>query len=155
MSDDFNEFKDSADVVADEDRVEPTNGNHTALLARAVVVESQKDGRTYVICEWQTTDLAYYWSAVRGVTGGAKGHTHRTLTSLGIDLDEISSWDELGDRLAAVEGQTFMVEVSRNGNFVNTRIIERVTAVQTAIPVTAPPDPPPKGGDFDDDDIPF
>lgn len=145
MSDDFDAFK-------AEDGGEPPEGNHTATLARAVIRETVNG--TKVVLEWQTEDLAYYWVSWHGVTGGQRQFTQRTLDTLGIDLAELTGWEELGDELATVEGRAFIVNVTRNGNFLNTKVLERPTGVQTALPVEAPPAPP-RSAIFDDDDVPF
>lgn len=144
-NDDFQAFK-------SRDGGEPTVGNHTATLVRAVIRDTQNG--TKIVLEWQTPDLAYYWTSWHGVTGGQRQFTQKTLDELGIDLDAIGNWDEMGDALMGVEGLTYIVAVTRKGDFLNTNVLERPDAVQTAIPVATPPAQP-RSAIFDDDDIPF
>jgi hypothetical protein len=152
MSDDFDQFKNSGDGG------EPPDGEHMATLVRAKVGESRKTGATLIIIEWQTLDLAFYWTVFRGVAGSQGTHTHKLLDALGIDMDNLGSWDELGDELAQVEGNDYLVKVRRNGEFLNTDVLEKPTSVQTQIPVGPQPSvntAGPASAVFDDDDIPF
>jgi hypothetical protein len=153
MSDDFNQFKADAESTA-----EPPDGNHTATLVRAKVGASQA-GDTLIILEWQTEDFAYYWTTFHGVNGGAKAFTQRLLAKLDIALAELPSWQALEDELSDREGQTYVVNVTHNGNYLNIKVLEQPQGVQTAIPVeeSVPAATPvaPATSDFDDDDIPF
>ena len=167
----------SFDDFKTEDGGEPVDGEHTAWLEHAVVRDT-RNGKA-IKCEWRTTDLAYYWESWHNTSGGGKARTQDLLGKLGIDLEQLSGWDELEDELAQTEDRAYIVKVSRNGSFVNTAIVERSTGVQTDLPINttglpeprtaAPPPGPagglfdeaspaapvPAGGIFDDDDIPF
>lgn len=158
MSDDITAFK-------ADDNGEPGTGQHTATLVHAYVFESQR-GDTFIKCEWQTTDLAYYWTALHGVKGGARPHTRRLLAALEIEIVGFDTWDQLGDLLAARQGNAYTVAVERNGNFLNTTIVGPATEQQPELPVAEPPVDgipvdaadfaiKPAGGIFDDEDIPF
>jgi hypothetical protein len=153
VSDDFDAFKNSGDGG------EPPDGEHMATLVRAKVGESRRTGGTLIILEWQTLDLAYYWTVFRGVAGAQGTHTHKLLDALGVDLTNMGSWDELGNELAAVEGQDYRVKVKRNGDYLNTDVLDKPANVQTQIPVAGPAQPAQSGESksaiFDDDDIPF
>jgi hypothetical protein len=170
----------SFDDFKSEDGGEPVDGEHTAWLEHAVVRDT-RNGKA-IKCEWRTTDLAYYWESWHNTSGGGKARTQELLGKMGIDLEQLSGWDELEDELAAVEDRAYIVKVSRSsdGRFVNTAIVERSQGVQdelrpdtTGLPEArdaAPPAAPaagglfdevpaaapvPAGGIFDDDDIPF
>lgn len=140
--------------LKDDGGGEPPDGTHTASLVRAVLRESKSTGAPMVITEWQTEDFAYYWTSFHNVTGGQKQFARDMLKALGLDLAAIDTEDQLGDALAAVEGRAYVVAVSHSGTFLNTRVIERATGVQTALPVEVPPAKP-RSAIFDDDDIPF
>jgi hypothetical protein len=149
-------FDDFADFKEDEpDALEPTSGNHTATLVRGAINRDRDTDRVkWVILEWQTTDLAFYWTSFHGVTKGAKHFTKRALEELGIDMDAVSGWDEIADALTGAEGVAFTVRVTRNGKYLNTEVIDRPDAIQTELPVEVPHTPKP-ATDFDDDDVPF
>jgi hypothetical protein len=151
VDNEFAAFKNAAD---EGDRTDPPDGNHTATLVVAKVGRS-KAGDPLVILEWQTEDFAFYWTTFHGVGGQAAAHTDRLLGDLGIDTGEIQSFSELSDELAAVEGHTFIVSVKRNGTWLNLKVLERPTEVQTQIKVPPPPAAKPRNAIFDDDDVPF
>jgi hypothetical protein len=148
---DFQAFKKQA-AGAGGDGGEPPDGNHTAALVRGSVIDT-KNG-TRVKFEWQTGDLAHYWESWHGVDGQAAWHTGKLLTALEIDTDTLTSFDELADKLLELEGRMFVVNVTRNGTFLNTKVLERAQGMQTAIPVEVPAQTP-RSAIFDDDDIPF
>ena len=147
--DDFGEFKSE-----EPDALEPVDGNHTARLIRADLNRDKESGRVkWVILEWQTLDLAFYWTSFHGVTKQAKVFTKRSLERLGIDLEAMTSWDDIGTALSDVEDRTFVVRVSHNGKYLNTEVLDG-GEIQTELPVNTPPTPV-KASAFDDDDIPF
>ena len=137
-----------------EDASEPPDGNHTATLVRAVIRQSSKTGDDFVVTEWQTTDLAHYWTNWGGTVGGAIQHTLRFIKELGVDPDKCTSFDQLGDELAPIEGQVFTVKVQRNGDYLNTYVVGKPEHVQTEMPVE-PPVPAVKSGGMFEDDVPF
>ena len=148
--DDFGDFKSE-----EPDALEPTDGNHTARLIRADINRDRETDRVkWVILEWQTTDLTFYWTSFHGVTKAAKTFTKRSLEQLGIDLEAMTNWDDVGTALSDVEEKTFTVRVSRNGKYLNTEVIGRPEVLQTELPVDAPPTPVTASA-FDDDDVPF
>jgi hypothetical protein len=148
--DDFDEFKGD-----DPEAAEPVPGDHTATLVRGVVNNDRETGRAkWVVLEWQTTDLACYWTSFHGVSKQAKIFTKRALSKLGIDLDAMTGWADVGDALAAAEGTAYVVRVSRNGKYLNTEVVDRPDAYQTELPVAVPSTPKP-ATDFDDEDVPF
>ena len=160
-------FDDFADFKADEpDTLEPTVGTHTAALVHGSVNKDRDTGRAkWVILEWQTTDLAFYWKSFHGVTGGAKFHTKRALDGLGVDLAGMgmrngtyagpdAAWDDVAGALTSLEGAAFVVQVTKPGKWLNTAIVDRPGAIQGELPVAVPASPP-AAGVFDDDDVPF
>jgi hypothetical protein len=154
---DFESFK-------TDDGGEPPDGTHTAWLERTSVFDS-KAGQTFIRACWRTTDMAYYWESLHGTEGNGKPHTQRLLGALGIDLEHMGSWDQVGDELAVRENIAFLVGVKHNGNFLNTTVEGRPDTVQPEIPPDdrGLPEPAAAGaqagggaGDlFGDDDIPF
>lgn len=150
---DFGDFKSEAQR-GDTD-AEPPDGVHTATLVRAVIRESRNTGDKGVVTEWQTLDMAYYWSNWGGTTGGAATHTLRLLRGIGLDPDKFEDWDDVGEELAHIEGNVYEVKVQRNGDYLNTYVTGKPDHVQTEIPVVAPE---PAGGGRSaifDDDVPF
>jgi hypothetical protein len=156
VSDDFDSFKNSGAGGDD-----PPDGTYMVTLVKAKLGNSRSTGDRLVILEFQSLDLAYYWTVFRGVSGSQGQHTNKMLTALGIDFSTLSTWDDLPDALALIEDTDYKVKVSHNGNYLNTDVIERPASVQTQIPVAAPAKEPAKGGGpasavfDDDDDIPF
>jgi hypothetical protein len=126
MSDDFDAFK------SDDDG--PPDGDHNATLPHAYVFESQR-GDTFVKCEWQTTEYAYYFESLHGTKGNGRQFTKAVLGGMGIDLSRIGSWDELNQQLSDAEGNDFLVGVEHKGNFLNVTVAGRAEAVQAELPV--------------------
>jgi hypothetical protein len=141
----FNAFKDD-----EPDALEPPFGNHTASLITGRISRDEK----WLILEWQTIDLAHYWTSFHGLTGGQKAFTKRALDKLGIDLGEMGGWDDVVQAITARQGHVFMVRYVQNGTFKNTEILDRPEVVQTELPVEVPPVPKATTA-FDDDDVPF
>lgn len=131
---------------------EPPDGNHTAQLVHAVILDT-KNG-TRIKLEWQSEDMAFYWDSWHGVEGAPARFTRGLLTKLGLDLTTVASEEQLADELAALENTTYVVNVKRNGTFLNTSVVDR-GPVQTELPVQAPVTPAPRSAIFDDDDVPF
>lgn len=126
---------------------EPPDGIHTATLIAAKVGESRA-GDTLVILEWQTVDLAHYWTSFHRVDGKAAFFTKQVLEGLGLNLDALDSWGAVGDALEPLSGATYSVQITRNGEYLNTTIAGK----QTDLPVDAPATPKPASV-FDD--VPF
>lgn len=120
----------SFDDFKSEDGGEPVDGEHTAWLEHAVVRDT-RNGKA-VKCEWRTTDLEHYWESWHNTTGGGKARTQDLLDALGINLEQLSGWEQLEDELAAAEGPAYTVKVSHSsdGRFVNTVITGRPQGVQ-------------------------
>jgi hypothetical protein len=146
----------SFDDFKADDRGEPVDGVHTAVLDAAAVLDT-KNGRRIKLT-WQTADLAHWWESWHGVSGKAKPFTKGVLTGIGIDLDSVVGWEQLADELAAHEGQTYEVAVEHNGDWINTSVNGPASDVQLDLPVDDRGLPEPQaaatGGLFDDD-IPF
>jgi len=147
MDDDFQAFKGTANGNRD-DVAEPPDGNHTAELVNCKLGTSRAGDRL-IICEWQTADFQYFWTTFHRVEGNARPFTRRLLDRLGVDFDGLETWDALADALDQLGG-AWMINVTRNGTFLNIEVLEGRT--QTELPVNAPAQP---ASDFDDDDIPF
>ena|SRR5437660_6505685 len=157
---------------------EPPDGAHTVWLERTSVFESRAGAWWLRTC-WRTTDLAYYWETLNALEGQRMQQTRELVTAVGVNLDEVNSWDEMGDELAQFENRAYIVKVSRNGDFLNTAVTGRAQSVQTTlgngttrteyqpaasrsdIPADTKglpevsPEPVPTGGLFEDDDVPF
>ena len=151
--DDFDAFK-------QDDGDEPPDGNHTAWLERTSVFQS-KAGPWFIRTCWRTTDMTFYWETLNGTTGQSKQHTRRLLSQAGIDLDAMTSWEQLGDELATIENRQYLVGVKKNGNFLNTTIEGSPEFIQPEIPADTRGLPQPStapvgtAGLFDDADVPF
>jgi hypothetical protein len=124
---------------------------------KAAVLDTRNGPR--IKLEWQTTDFAHYWDSWHGVSGKAKGFTKQLLAELGIDVTALASEDQLSDELAAREGTIYTVKVVRNGDWVNTDVIERPDHVQAEIPIDNGGLPTPgaaaKASSMFDDNVPF
>jgi hypothetical protein len=126
------------------------------------VFQSNK-GPWWVRTCWRTTDMAYYWETLNGMAGQRKGFTKKLLAGVGVDLDVVNSFDQLGDELAQFENRAYTVRVERNGNFLNTYVEGAETAPLPDVPVDdrGLPDPAPaaaaarSAADLFGDDVPF
>lgn len=154
---------------------EPPDGNHTAYLESTSVFKSKKDQWWLRTC-WRTTDMAYYWETLRGLEGRQTDRARELVTAIGVDLEQLNSFEDLGDELAQFENEEYVVDVQRNGEFLNTGVVQRAPKQTTmatgggraSAPAAAAgeqPDVPIDTSDFDkstpgglfddDDDIPF
>lgn len=145
-------FEDFKAESARGETIEPPDGRHTVTLVVGKVGESRA-GDTMVILEWQTVDLAYYWTSFHRVSGKAAYFTRQVLEGLGLDVDSYGSWEALSDALGALNGTAFTVKVTRNGEYLNTSIVERPGHMQSELPVGG--ENHVKSSVFDDDDVPF
>lgn len=157
------------DAFLDDEGSEPPDGDHNARLDRAVLRDT-RSGKMIKL-EWRTTDHSHWWESWHGTSGGGKGRTQQLLEDLGVDRTRLKGrgWDALEEELADREDKIYLVNVSRNGTFLNTTVIEESQGEQTEIPVDTSdfaeraPTPARAGAAdgsaasdlFGDDDIPF
>jgi len=118
----------------------PAPGEYETSLTDTDII-SAKDGRqfaklTYTVLSGFARDHA--WGVVHTLDAiNAQGDpnpglaiTKRTLRDLGVKVDEVRSVKELRDELERVRGGLFLVEVSRNGQHINTKPKRRLEGVQ-------------------------
>jgi hypothetical protein len=156
-----------ANAESDFNRDEPpANGEYEVRLSDTDII-SAKDGRqfaklTYTVLTGFARD--HIWGVVhtldamnpQGDPNPGLAITKRTLRDLGVNVDEVQSVKDLRDELARVQGGIYLVEVSRNGQYVNTRPKRRLEGVQDQMPVNGDAQrygqPPPQnailGSDF-------
>lgn len=135
----------------------PQEGEYELLLKGASAFNS-KAGKDIVTLDLEVVsaiETGYEWTELRsfasqGAANAAKATCHR----LGVDVESVSSLEELDSALKAVVGGYFSATVKRNGEYLNTYINEATQAAQVPVPVD--PEPVPSGvASADGDDIPF
>lgn len=128
----------------------PPDGMYDAALVDAGAFTS-KQGNDVAKLEFQTVDKQYDWTMILGF-GSPKqaGFSKATCMKIGVNVESVSSLDELDEALKAQVGGFFEVTVERNGEYVNTYVNDGATPGDVP-----PPDPVPATACFGDDDIPF
>ena len=146
-----------ANAESDFNRDEPpANGEYETRLTDTDII-SAKDGRqfaklTYTVVSGFARD--HVWGVVHTLDAlNAQGDpnpglaiTKRTLRDLGVNVDEVQSIRDLRQELERVQGSLYLVEVSRNGQYVNTRPKRTLEHYQETMAKTGQPygQPPPQ-----------
>lgn len=127
----------------------PPDGLYDAALMDAGAFTS-KQGNDVGKLEWQTVDKQYQWTQILGFKNPKQaGFSKAQCMKVGVDVDGVSSLDELDEALKEKVGGFYELEVQHNGEFVNTYV--RDGAVPSDLPA---PDPVPAaapGAEFGDD----
>jgi len=123
----------------------PAPGDYEVRLTDTDIFSAQ-DGRqfakvTYTVLTGYARD--HVWGVIHtldatkpdGEPNGGLAITKRTLRDLGVRVDEVRSVVELRAELERVKGGLYLVEVSRNGQYVNTRPKRPLAGVQDQMPV--------------------
>jgi hypothetical protein len=169
---DYNALKDGAAA-----QVPPPDGDHTALLNRAALVETQNGER--LVTEWQdASDSSLQWTSWNRFDATGMSYTRELLMGLGIDLSGGAIMDDsaLTDALDAATNRMYDVKTtSQMGSrgdrvFVTTYVDGLALGSQQALatdvpidtrglPAAQPPTPAaPAGGSgkpWEDDTPPF
>jgi hypothetical protein len=117
---------------------------YDAALTKAEIFES-KAGQDTLRLGWTVVSgrlVDHQWTHVQSLeplkpdgsdNSGALGITARILSTLGIEIAQIKTADDLPRQLAAVRGQVYSVEVKRNGAYVNTMPQSRLSSYQPSM----------------------
>jgi hypothetical protein len=88
---------------------------------------TSKQGNDIVVVNVRDLQSGSMWSVLGSFKSpGAVGMTKELCSSLGADVSEVGSLEELNERLQAAVGGFFKVEVERNGEFWNTYFRHRI-----------------------------
>lgn len=156
----FEDFR-NANADGDNDLDPPADGVYDCAVTVAEFFES-KAGKPFVKIGLKVARGAKNgeeWTLLLGFKSqGQANMTKKTVRGLGVDVDAVSSWDELNQKMDHVVGQYFTVEVKTNGEFRNTYIMEG--PIQLGGSDIPPPDMASVmanvgAGATDDSDVPF
>lgn len=127
----------------------PEPGRYEAALIDAGAAISKKE-KPYQKMVWQRLEDKYEWTVIHGFgSEGAANMAKREARAVGVDVDSITSLDELDAGLKAQVGGYYIVDVQRSGDFTNTYVSGTLTG---DVPVDAP-EPVPAA--VADDSVPF
>jgi hypothetical protein len=153
----FNDTWADATVEDQPDRTQPPEpGLYTVAIQDAKAITSEA-GEDWVIIELEGIDGAaaeHQWSVVQGFrTPQATGFTKRVCRDLGVDIDTVSSLDQLDTALKETAvGNYFTVQVKQKGEYRNTYFQGQVSTTET-LPTEQRAAANATNGN--DDDIPF
>lgn len=118
----------------------PEDGEHTALLTRAVVVETQNGER--LVTEWTAIGEGHVaWESWNRFDTTGMSFTRDLLIGLGINLKSVNDLDILGMELDKVVNYQWRVSTSSSmGNrgdrvFVNTYVTGKAGPVEPDVPI--------------------
>lgn len=112
----------------------PREGLFDVALVGARAFESKK-GEDTVVLEFQTVDKQHQWSSLHGFkTPQAAGFTKGACQKIGVDVESVSSLEELDAALKAFVGGFYEVEVKKNGEFWNTYVNDGVGPPKADVP---------------------
>lgn len=144
------------DAIGGDDSNPPEPGVYTATLLDAGAFFS-KVGDAIQKMRWGCVESPNEWTVIYGFkTQGAASFAKREARAVGVSVDAVSSIEELNMALQTYKGAYFEVEVTRNGDFLNTYIRGPVQAGSPLASVPAQqPAAQPTGAHIPTDDVPF
>lgn len=152
----FTENWSKATIDGTENTSPPPEGKYEVALTDASAFVSKK-GSEIVKLELRVVSVneqGHEWVEIRSfATQGAANAAKATCHRLGIDVESVSSLDELDTELKTCVGRYYAVNVVRNGEYVNTYVEDIVTPQAAAEPEFKPAGFKP--ATVDDDDAPF
>ena len=120
-----------ASTSVEENNPAPEPGTYEALLhdARAFTSNAGKD---FVVLSWRVAsgpEAGYEWDDLRGFgSDGAIKATKATLIRIGVDVDALTSLDEMDRAVQGAVGEWYVLEVKQNGDFRNTFVNQKISA---------------------------
>jgi hypothetical protein len=140
-------------TVDGENASPPPEGTYEIVLIGASAFTSKK-GSEIVKLELRvvsSTEQWHEWTEIRSFgSQGAANAAKATCFRIGVDVDNVSSLDELDTELKTHVGTYYSVNVVRNGEYMNTYFEEATQAAD----VPAPSEPG-SAQPIEDDDVPF
>lgn len=147
----FAETWEKATSDGNENSSPPPEGTYEIALIGASAFTSKK-GSEIVKLELRVVSAGeqdHEWTEIRSFgSQGAANAAKATCFRIGVDVDNVSSLDELDTELKTHVGAYYSVNVVRNGEYMNTYFEEATQPAE--VPVDFQPAPVP-----DDDDVPF
>lgn len=142
------------DAVGGGDNDPPEPGRYQVALIDAGAAISKRD-KPYQKMAWRRVEDNYEWTVIHGFNSeGAANLAKREAREIGVNVDDITCLEELDAALKERVGGFFIVDVQKNGDFVNTYVTGRLTG---DVPIdTSDMQPAPVASEItSDDDIPF
>jgi hypothetical protein len=144
----FTETWSKATVDGTENTSPPPEGLYEVALTGASAFTSKK-GTEIVKLEFRVMSAqenGHEWTEIRSFgSQGAANAAKATCFRLGVDVDQVTSLDELDTELKGRTGRYYEAKVVRNGEYLNTYIEGDAT----------PAGQEPAAGPANDDDVPF
>lgn len=115
----------SADPDAREDITldPPADGDYTAVLVEAHAGIGKESQRAFVALTWQDVASEYKWKVLGGFkSSGQANVTKGMVRDLGVDVDSLHAFEEVGEALKPLAGGYYSLSVKTNGTFRNTYI---------------------------------
>lgn len=129
----------------------PEPGLHDAALVDTVAAMSKR-GSLYMRLTWQRVEDRHQWDAMFGLgTPTGIALAKREARELGIDIDTVSTIEQLDAALATKRGGYYRVSVEQNGDYTNT-YVRGVLTPEVPVEAPAPSSPTPAAAN---DDVPF
>ena len=139
----------------DERPEAPDPGNYDVRLEDAKALLSKKD-EAWVILSWRVMSLRnkdHQWDELFGFRSQkAASITKKTIGLLGVDVDAVSSLDEIDSALKGLIGRMYEVEVKQSGQYRNTYVLGPAAEQP---PAQATPGGDPTTPESDPDHVPF
>jgi hypothetical protein len=127
----------------------PDDGVYEVALVDAAAFTS-KNGVALVKTAFKDVVSEYEWTVLHGFKSQAQANmTKKTCRSLGIDIDNITSQDQLDAAAKELIGRYFAVTVKRDGKFENTYIDGPTSGTPPQAAASAP------AAATSTDDVPF
>lgn len=146
-------------TVGDNERTEPPEAGTYEVALEDARAFTAKSGTDWFVVDFKIVTghgTGHKWSVLAnlGKEGGVTAAKAMS-AKIGVPIDEVAGLEDL-DRLVKQHiGEYFEVDVVQKGDFRNTYIRDRVTAVEPASDIPTDPVPVNAAQSAIDDDIPF
>lgn len=136
----------------------PADGIYEVALTAASAFTAKESGVPFVKTSFKDVVSEFEWTVLHGFKSQAQANvTKKTCRTLGVDIDNVTSQEQLDQTLGQLVGTYYAVTVKTNGKFRNTYIDGPTAGTVPASSSDFPPQEtvPAGGGATDEDDIPF
>jgi len=129
----------------------PEDGRYQVALIEAGAAISKRE-KPYQKMVWRRLEDKHEWTVIHGFASeGSANMAKREARAIGVNVDEVTSLEELDAGLKAQVGGYFIVDVQRSGDFTNTYVSGTLTG---EVPMEAP-EPVAATTPGNDDGVPF
>jgi hypothetical protein len=153
----FSETWPKATADGSENNDPPPEGSYEVALVDTSAFVSKK-GAEIVKLELRVVSAhenGHEWTELRSFASqGAANAAKAACSRLGVDVESVSSLEELDAELKQLVGRYYEVSVVRNGEYLNT-YVEHETTAQHAAPAAAAEAAAPAAGAADSDPVPW